>query len=100
MFLGGGRATITHDVLVFIRPVPILFAQLIVPYPSVVVLLFRSCAIQEKRGWRGVSHHPRGGLGSGRRGTLRGAGAGDEGRTVEDVLLRSLGLAVCTTDFG
>ena len=31
---------------------------------------------------------------------LRGVGAGDEGRTVENVLLCSLGLAVCTADFG
>ena len=31
---------------------------------------------------------------------LRGVGAGDEGRTVEDVLLCSFGLAVCTADFG
>ena len=38
--------------------------------------------------------------GLGWRGTLRGAGAGDEGRTVEDVLLRALGLAVCTANFG
>ena len=32
MILKVGRAAITHDVLVFIRPVPILFAQLIVHY--------------------------------------------------------------------
>ena len=31
---------------------------------------------------------------------LRGVGAGDEGRTVEDVLLCSLSLAICTADFG
>ena len=31
---------------------------------------------------------------------LRGVGAGDEGRTVEDVLLCSLSLAVCAADFG
>ena len=31
---------------------------------------------------------------------LRGIGAGDEGRTVEDVLLRAPGLAICTADFG
>ena len=67
---------------------------------SVAVLLFRSCAIQEKRGWRDGSRHPRGGLGLGRRGTLRGAGAGDEGRTVEDVLLRALDLAVHVAGFG
>ena len=33
MILKVGRAAIAHDVLVFIRPVSILFAQLIVPYP-------------------------------------------------------------------
>ena len=31
---------------------------------------------------------------------LRGVGAGDEGGTVEDVLLRAPGLAVCAADFG
>ena len=31
---------------------------------------------------------------------LRCIGAGDEGRTVEDVLLRALGLAVRAADFG
>ena len=34
MILKVGRAAIAHDVLVFIRPVSILFAQLIVPYPA------------------------------------------------------------------
>ena len=34
MILKVGRAAITHDILVFIRFAPILFAQLIVPYPS------------------------------------------------------------------
>ena len=34
------------------------------------------------------------------RGTLRGVGAGDEGGTAEDVLLRAPGLAVCAAGFG
>ena len=34
MILKVGRAAVLRDILVFIRPVPILFAQLIVPYRS------------------------------------------------------------------
>ena len=67
---------------------------------SVAVLLFRSCAIQEKMGWRDGSRHPRGGLGLGWRAAHRKAGVGDGGGVVEDVLLCSLGLAVCAADFG
>ena len=54
----------------------------------------------EKGGWHNDLCHPRGWLGLGWRETLRGVGAGDEGRTVEDVLLHSFGLAVCAANFG
>ena len=56
--------------------------------------------ILQKEGWRNDLCHPRGGLRLGWRGTLRGVGAGDEGGTAEDVLLRAPGLAVRAAGFG
>ena len=50
--------------------------------------------------WHDDLCHPRGGLGLGWRGTLRGVSAGNERGTVEDIFQRSFDLVVRTASFG